>query len=98
MAKIVESGQSSALSDMNVKTLVENDGTLEITISQMYDYVDVTFEHLEEITKLCGSKRLNIGEREHNGGCETCDYGSSYKLPLYVMDPKIQLEGNPNEK
>ncbi len=77
--------------DPQVNTTIQNDGTLEIVISQMYEYIDVTFEHLKAITELCGSKKLNIGQRTCSSGCETCDYGSSYRLPLYVMEPKIEL-------
>lgn len=66
----------------------EEDGTLRINVTSEYEYVDITFEQLEKITELCGSKKLNIGEKDGWGGCDTCDYGSRYTVPLYVKDAK----------
>lgn len=65
----------------------KNGQNYTVTLSQMYEYVDVTFEQLEQLSKVFETKNINIGEdRESYGGCESCDYGSKYTLRIYVKD------------
>lgn len=48
-----------------------------IIISQMYEYIDVQFVQLRKFADLVGTDDFNA-DRWSGGGCETCDYGSSY--------------------
>lgn len=82
---------SSSLRDLSVEISSLKEGCYDVTISQMYEYVDVDFNFLERLSKLFLSKNINIGSRHSHGGCETCDYGSSYSLSLFIKDSKVSL-------
>ena len=82
---------SSSYSDLSVEISSLKEGCYDVTISQMYDFVDVDFNFLEKLSKLFLSKNINIGSRHSQGGCDTCDYGSSYTLSLFIKDSKVSL-------
>jgi len=68
-----------------VKVEINNFGADRIiaTISNMYDYVDNSFETLTKISDFLGTKKINT-DNWSSGGCETCDYGSNYELQLEI--------------
>ena len=62
----------------------------EITYCNMYD-ADVTFEHLELIAEICGSRKINLGKVEGlSKGCKTCNHGSRYRIKIFVIDPVLE--------
>lgn len=85
-------GPRSSYRTYEVKCELQSDHTLEIQFIQEYDYVDITFEQLELISELLGTKNINIGSKEGHPGCDTCDHGSQYILPIYVKQYKLHLE------
>lgn len=87
---IVKSESSYIDYKVNCNLLPEH--TLEIQFERMYEYVDISFGHLEQISEILGTKNINIGEREGHGGCETCDHGSRYIVPIYVKQYQLHLE------
>lgn len=70
----------------NVKwiTLWEHKNYYHLELNQMYNYVDVSFEDLEFLSKLFNTKKINFNHGSHYSGCETCDYGSSYTLNIFI--------------
>ena len=64
---------------------------LEIEISQMYEYVEVNFETLQKIAEAIGTQKINVGERDFTSGCESCDWGSNYRVTFYCHDPSVKL-------
>lgn len=55
----------------------------------MYNFVDVQFSHLEVLSKLFKTKNINIGSKFAREGCDTCDYGPSYSLTIYISDASV---------
>ena len=76
------------------------DGTLaKVQFDGMYDWdmprVDgeygkpvFSFEVLEALSKVFGSKKINIGDVEGGGGCESCGYGGHYQQEIFIHDAK----------
>lgn len=83
----------SSLSYDSVKCKFEdNNSTLVIELQKMYEHVKVRFEHLEKLSKLLGTQNINLGNREVSSGCPTCDFGSSYRVSIYIMNVKTPIE------
>jgi hypothetical protein len=64
----------------------------------MYDYVDVQFDQLMKISELAQTRKINIGDKTSRGGCETCDFGSSYQIRLHLDEFWIPLEEDPDKQ
>lgn len=47
------------------------------------------FETLEALSEIFGSRKINVGDINGGGGCETCGYGGQYTLNVYVHDVKV---------
>jgi hypothetical protein len=54
-----------------------------IQADRMYEYVDVSFEALKELAELFGTDKVDT-DQNSSGGCETCDYGSSYEVTFII--------------
>jgi len=63
-----------------------------IKFSQMYEYVNLSFETLLALSEIFQTKKIDIGERENWGGCETCDYGSKYQVSVRVGNSPVCFE------
>lgn len=50
-----------------------------VSISKMYEYIEVSFSKLKLISEKMGCKEVDL-ERYSEPGCETCDYGSRYEV------------------
>lgn len=87
------SGYDWRTRDISISGVKMNEevNSLEINLSQMYEYPEFTFEFLAEISEFLSTKNINIGNQYSNSGCETCDWGSSYSLTLYIKDCEITL-------
>lgn len=55
-----------------------------ITIKRMYDYMPMNLRHLKALSEFFNTDNIN-DSRYAYGGCETCDYGSSYEITLDVQ-------------
>lgn len=90
-------GPTSPYSDFSVSLENHNPETGELTIriSQMYKFVDVQFDQLARLAELAQTRKINIGHKTSREGCETCDYGSSYQVPLHLKEFWISLEKDP---
>lgn len=62
---------------------------LEIVVEQMYEYVKMGFPTLQAISDILGTEKIDIYSQDSRGGCDTCDYGSSYEITLRAYDPKV---------
>lgn len=58
-----------------------------ITIAQMYSFVPLHFSHLKQISAYFGTDDLRTSN-DSSPGCETCDYGSTYTLYIYIDHDK----------
>jgi hypothetical protein len=62
-----------------------SDDVINITVSQMYEYVSLSFKHLRALADYFGTDNISDDNWSSNG-CETCDYGSKYTVQLVVRD------------
>lgn len=62
---------------------------LEIVVEQMYEYVKMGFATLQAISDILGTEKIDIYSQDSRGGCDTCDYGSSYEITLRAYEPKV---------
>ena len=62
----------------------------EITYCAMYG-VDIDYRELEQIADIFGSRKINLGTVEGlSNGCQTCNYGSRYRVKIFVIDPVLE--------
>lgn len=88
--EIVTAGLNNwAKEDITVKVKI-NAEEMIITVTNMYEYVDITFDHLEAISKLLKTENINIGTKDYESGCDTCDYGSEYWIDLHVRGWSVE--------
>lgn len=57
---------------------------VRVTISCMYEAPSPTLNVLMQLADFFETKNINDDNHFANGGCETCDYGSSYGYTLTV--------------
>jgi hypothetical protein len=62
---------------------------VRVTISCMYEAPSPTLDVLTQLAEFFGTKNINDDDAFANGGCETCDYGSSYGYTLTVRPENI---------
>lgn len=55
--------------------------SLVIDVEQMYEYVDLKLYHLKKLSDFLQTDNIDTDKTAY-GGCETCDYGSSYTVQL----------------
>lgn len=56
---------------------------VEFTVKNMYEYVDLDFAKLKAVADFFGTLDVRTDKDSH-GGCETCDYGSSYEVTFRI--------------
>lgn len=64
-------------------------GHVRITVHQMYDYVKVTPDVLTRLSFILGTEKIDIGEKDADGGCESCDHGSDFRVTFDVFDVDV---------
>ena len=57
---------------------------VQITLSKMYSSPQLNLKVLRQLADFFETENINDDERFAEGGCETCDYGSSYGFTLSV--------------
>ena len=55
-----------------------------ITINCMYEAPSPTLAVLKNLAEFFGTENINDDDHFANGGCETCDYGSSHGYTLKI--------------
>ena len=75
--------------DRNIEVKAEG-ADVFITVSQMYEYVDCSFQTLKRLSDFFETENIGDADRWHSHGCETCDYGSKYTLKLRVSPDKVR--------
>ncbi len=63
---------------------------VDIKLSSMYESPSLNLGLLMELAEFFGTKNINDDDRFSNGGCDTCDYGSSYGFTLTVRPEKVK--------
>lgn len=74
------------LRDCNVKVYKSGE-TMTVEVSQIYEHVPLTFETLMKPCRIFGTKEFTVNQWSH-GGCESCDYGSSYAHEFTYKEQK----------
>lgn len=67
-----------------VEVTKRSDGSVSLRVEAMYEAPELSFAKLAELAEFFDTKNINDDERFGSGGCETCDYGSSYGFELVV--------------
>lgn len=82
VAIIVFGEKPRGLRDEAVKAREVAPGRLRFDISQMYEFADVSFGALKQVSELLGTEHIDIGHGAAHGGCSSCDHGSEYIVEL----------------
>lgn len=61
---------------------ISND-RVRIEVEQMYEYVECGLKELLAVSEFFGTTNVH-DDRWHSNGCDSCDYGSSYRLCLTI--------------
>jgi hypothetical protein len=71
----------------SVSVLTNANDLVSVEVEQMYSYVSFNLKMLLEIAEFFGTQNIN-DNKWSSGGCETCDYGSSYRVEFYNRPEK----------
>lgn len=69
-----------------VITLSSSEPKIRIMVEQMYSYVSCNFSHLKRLSELFGTEKIDVDDWSM-GGCDSCDYGSSYVRTFQIYEP-----------
>ena len=69
--------------DYRVEIARADADSAEFTLKQMYKYVELDFAKLKAVSDFFGTLNV-LTDMDSYGGCETCDYGSSYEVTFKV--------------
>jgi hypothetical protein len=61
-------------------------GGWDLELSNMYEAPGLRLQDLIELVDFFGTKNIESAGNFSHGGCETCDFGSSYGFTLQVRD------------
>lgn len=67
----------------------QEDSTVYITASRMYNYLPLNFDTMKVISEILGTTKIDDAQRTHHSGCETCDYGSKYQWTLVCKECQL---------
>ena len=87
----LEKGGGYSLPDDSVIAKVQFDGMYDWDMPRVdgeYGKPVFSFEVLEALSKVFGSKKINVGSVEGGGGCESCGYGGHYQQEIFIHDAK----------
>lgn len=66
-------------------TVLENSPEIvRVEIKCMYEVPQPNLQVMTDLAEFFGTKNINDDDRFADGGCETCDYGSSYGYTLSI--------------
>jgi hypothetical protein len=75
--------------DIDVSVLRRDGDDFTVRLERMYEYVDMDFATLSALSDRFNTKLIDISNKEFHGGCDTCDYGSSYWIDLSVRKASL---------
>ena len=78
---------------LNITELTSFPNSIEISASAMYEHPvsrEVNIEFLCALSELFKTKKIDVDDWA-NGGCETCDYGSSYGHSFQIYEAGVDL-------
>jgi hypothetical protein len=78
-----------------IQVITNTPDKVEIEITCMYEAPSPTLPALVKLADFFGTMNINDAAAFANGGCETCDYGSSYGYTL-VVRPQTASDPFPN--
>jgi hypothetical protein len=56
-------------------------------VLSVYDSV-ITFAHLQALSKMFNTTKIDLQGKSTGGGCETCDYGNEEYVDIFIYDVK----------
>jgi hypothetical protein len=62
--------------------------SINIRVSQMYEFVPFSYLILKKLEAATGCEDIDV-DQYASGGCETCDYGSSYEVTFTLKNCKL---------
>ena len=71
-------------------TVRVNDNYVYVEVDKMYEYVECSFTNLLKMVEFFGTDEIDMTCGSSSGGCETCDYGSSYVME-FTIKPKVSV-------
>lgn len=57
---------------------------VQIELAESYSAPTLSFHQLKALGDFFGTMNIDTRDSFSRGGCETCDYGSSYGFTLYI--------------
>lgn len=72
----------------SVKVLKNLENIVEIKLECMYEAPCLNLEVLRQLADFFETDNINDDDKFSYGGCETCDYGSSYGYTLSIRPMK----------
>lgn len=76
--------------------ITETTNAVTVRVSQMYGYVPLTLGVLLKLAKVFGTDKFEQSQYS-SGGCETCDYGSSYEITFSFNKKDVGIFTVPQE-
>lgn len=67
-----------------------SEDSITIEVSAMYSSPSLNFPILKRMAEYFDTENINDDDRFGYGGCETCDYGSSYGYTLTVRPNTVE--------
>lgn len=64
---------------------------IRLAVQRMYEYVPFGFGILKKISEIFGTDLIDT-DNYSRGGCETCDWGSLYKITFIIKEPTKGVE------
>lgn len=61
-----------------------DDYSYNITIERMYEYIKLGYAELKGFAQDFGTDSVDVNDYASSGGCDSCDWGSSYSLTIQV--------------
>ena len=77
---------SGSLCKDDIVILVNRDDLVLIQFKKMYEPPVLNLAVLMALAEFFDTKNINDDDRFSNGGCDTCDYGSSYGFTLTIRN------------
>ena len=73
------------IEDIEIEVVEWTTDEIEVIIKQMYEYINCSLENLIKVSRIVGTEKIDVDEWS-TGGCETCDYGSSYEKTITITE------------
>lgn len=75
----------SKFDDFKIELLKNKPKYVEVKLSRMYEAPGLSLSHLLAVSKFFETQNITDPEHFSLGGCESCDYGSSYGFTLVIQ-------------